>query len=768
MAEPPRPKCPSCGVFNDDDAIFCGGCGRELTRPQPTEPVRRGSSSAKPGTVLGLPAVRPPGSSDPEASPTSSSGPNPTLMSKTPLRNVSVPPEGGDRPAPSDEEVGPPDAPTLLDGPAFSLEEMQRAADPPLSNEARALLDRFAGGGGQEGADRADETPAEAPARPVTSVGDQQQQTPPAEPREQQRRRDEARAVAEAKAQVPDSQQTMLGMPVPSGIKREPQKEEKKPSQPESKRPVPEEKKPSQPESKRQVPNDGGATMLGIPTPVTRPMKKPPGSARRAQTRGDEGGMTMLGLPSVARTKSEPAKDAPPEPAPPQDIPAPRGIDGFDDDDEDLEPSGGGRRWLVAVVLLGVLALGVAVVGAVTLLGGEPYEVATDVVVGGDRVRLTLAITPPPEGGQVRLAGREQPIEDGEATFDVEANALSVGTNELPLEVVDADGSVWSTRLIFDISYRAVADLGGLRSEPPSYAVRFQVMEGARLQVTGHPVELDAEGRYTKTVPLDEALAGAVDAGDAVVHHVPFTVEVPGMPPISERIDTAIPRTPLRVVAPAEDLVVEADSVICVGTTDPSAEVQVNGVEVELEEGRFTHQLELGSVGEHPVEVVAESPGKVPQKERRVVRRVRSLTPLIRDFSKQVDSGLDWQTLSRDPASLRDRRVRFRGEVVALERELGQTLMQLFVTEGCPEGRRCSLHVTYQGGAEVEPFSVVTVYGSVIGQWEGQTQSGAELRMPSIRARFVVVERRRRRRSSLGRGPLRLVRTRAPGRPGAA
>ena len=48
------------------------------------------------------------------------------------------------------------------------------------------------------------------------------------------------------------------------------------------------------------------------------------------------------------------------------------------------------------------------------------------------------------------------------------------------------------------------------------------------------------------------------------------------------------------------------------------------------------------------------------------------------------------------------------------------------------------VHVVYTGDTEIRLRSFATVYGTVRGQWRGQTQGGAPLTMPSVQARFVI------------------------------
>jgi hypothetical protein len=415
-------------------------------------------------------------------------------------------------------------------------------------------------------------------------------------------------------------------------------------------------------------------------------------------------------------------------------------VPGRGDDTASLQIAHKGRGWTFLIIALVVVVSAVIGAGAVLLLAGDAYDITPEVTVGGDRVRVILGVAPAAKGAKVRFVGQEQPIVDGKATFDIRSQVLSIGTNKIPVEIVDADGGRSTSSVTFDVSYRAEADMGGLSQTPPYYSVNFQVMKGAVLEVASQPVTLDAEGRYLHKIPLGEATAGAVDAGDTVSHRLPFSVQLPGKEPVREVIDTAIPRTSLRVQAPADGLVVERDSIVCAGTTEPAAEVTINGTKVAAADGRFSQTVPLPGVGEHAIEVTAAAPGKASRTVRVTVRRAENLTPLIQAFAATVDASLTYDRVARDTDALHGRPVQFHGRIVAMEAVGGQTLMQVLLDQGCAQEGRCSIHVTYRGQTDAQLYSRVTVYGTVSGRWQGQTQSGNQLVMPSIAARFIVPE----------------------------
>lgn len=666
--------------------------------------------------------------------------------------------------------------PTLLDQLVFSDAELKGAAGagapesrsgeapPPLSNEALALLERFSGSMGGSGKELS----------PSPEGEDKAQHKADGEPESAEH--DKANTLwgvpsleIDATAETPSQDQgdasgeplserdsnpmasTILGLPVPDAVREAGTDQDEDTLRHEISFEDSEE-----PEEEHKPQGDAGATMLGIPLQTIKAAasasieKKPPvdqgapgGTASAgpgsAEAPSDEGGMTMLGLPSPARRASEDPPDGEAQP--------PVGLESTPEAfvEDEVEMPGHGRGWLILIIVLVAVVVGGVGVAAVKLVFfGDGQDITSEVTVGGDRIRVTLVVDQAAKGGRVRFAGQEQPLTEGRATFEIQSDLLVVGQNELPVEIEDPEGGTSTASVNFDVSYKAVADLGGLKARPPHYTVEFRVMKGAALKVASEAVELDDQGRYLHKIQLDEALAGAMDAGEAISHSVPFSVQLPGQEPLRASIDTAVPRTTLRVQSPTDGMVVDRDSIQCTGLTESGAEVTINGTKVPSPEGRFSHSVPLPTLGEFPIEVAATVQGKAPRTLRFKVSRAESLAPAIQEFAASIDGSLDFERVNRDPEAVRGRPVRFHGRVVAVESSSGQTLMQVLVDEGCAQEGRCSIHVTYRGEAEISLFAWVTIYGTVSGRWEGQTQGGNRLIMPAIVARFVVPDQGRR------------------------
>jgi len=494
---------------------------------------------------------------------------------------------------------------------------------------------------------------------------------------------------------------------------------------------------------------DSGKTVLGMPSPVgglggqaaVGPDPVGPGSEGGLARPRSDAGLTMLGVPTPARPGGSSSAPAGPGPAGPG--PGAAADDGrvssISLTGTGLRPArGAGVAFGVVVVLL-VLAAGGLAALLVWDQGGA--TVTPHVTAVGDVIRVTLVVDPAPTpGGRLRFAGQERPLERGSAVFEVPGTSFRVGENRLAVQVVDSRGRVSAREVRVFLTHRAAADLTGLQASPPYYAVRFQVADGTRLVVAGRPVESQG-GVYVLRVLLSEALAGAADSGDVLVHRVPFTVQPPSAEPIAASVETSIPRTRLRLDRPSEGTVVARESVICTGVAEAGAAVTVNGATVDASSGRFEARVPLPVEGQNRIEVVASLPAKAPRTVAVSVRRVASLAPFIEEYAATVDREVDYAAIARDPSGMVGRRVVLRGRIVALEATHGQTLMQLLVREGCATQDPCFLYAAHDGETDARVQTSVVLYGEVTGSRELPTQGGSRLTMPAVHARFVSVDR---------------------------
>ena len=119
---------------------------------------------------------------------------------------------------------------------------------------------------------------------------------------------------------------------------------------------------------------------------------------------------------------------------------------------------------------------------------------------------------------------------------------------------------------------------------------------------------------------------------------------------------------------------------------------------------------------------------------------------MIHDFEQTIDRGLTYAILAEDADAHRGQAVRFRGRVINLAPpSRGRTQMQILLSDGCPSEMNCLLHVVFNGTTSATVNTQVTIYGTVLGRWEGRNERGETLTAPSLQARFLVLSPTRRR-----------------------
>jgi hypothetical protein len=391
---------------------------------------------------------------------------------------------------------------------------------------------------------------------------------------------------------------------------------------------------------------------------------------------------------------------------------------------------------VVALMIVGALALGAAIWLGLKVVGGERTGSRLAVTVARspaeDQALLELTLTPFTPGTEVELLGQKKAVDAGRVRFELAMQSLAVGPNDIPVTIHDPGGNeVEQVRVV--LRYRVRPDLSGLAGATASYALVFEVVPGARVEVDGRPLAPDAQGKLVYVVPLAQALANGPS------HTVEFrVVPTEGAPEVG-RVTTTLPVSTLTVDRPADGAVVEADSIECAGATDAGATLTINGQVVTLTGDRFLHRVALPEHKDYTLEIVAVAPGKAPTTLRRAVRRVESLQAEIAAFAATVDRALTYARVSTNPSIYRGQHARFLGKVFNARTEAGETTLQILLhTRDCPEGMRCSLWVSYRGETDARIGDWVDVLGTLDGEQSYQTTRGERLTVPKIDARFVV------------------------------
>lgn len=462
------------------------------------------------------------------------------------------------------------------------------------------------------------------------------------------------------------------------------------------------------------------------------------GASERPKPRVDPTNRTMLGQPAPKVPGSEPPAPAAEPERRSSYPPGPRGraavVYPHDTGEQEalVLPRKRSAAPAVALLSIGVLVLlvGGGLLAYSMMTSGS--DLRASVVQGADGEALQIEVPGAAAGTRLRFHGQERPLEAGRARFPLSADDLSLGDNELTVDVLAPDGSVSTRTIALLLELRVRADLGPLAGAPPAIDVVVEAPRGSEVTLDGEALALDSAGRGTRRYEIDPAGAGA----EGVVEHVVrYRVVPPSGDAAQGELRTRIPVTSLQIDRPGEQLVTERDSVEVAGAVAPGSTVTVAGEDVEVRLGRFLTTRPLPAPGEHTIEVVARTPGKAPRVARLRVRRVESLEAEAARF--EVDRDLTYARISQNPATYRGRNVAFEGVVFNVDVRNGRSVLQILVSD-CPAGAQCPLWVTYPAATDAENRARVRVLGTVHGEQQYRSQSGETRTVPRVDATFVL------------------------------
>ena len=667
--------CGSCGHPNTGDAMFCSKCGHKL-------PLHADAPAATP----------------PEPAP-----PAPEERAVEPVAEAPAPtPQSAPRVAGA--------ARTMLGMPMPDAEAVARAkaeAERRRADRAAAtIVDPVPAPEAAE-APAAEEPIAEEPA-PEASASEAPATEPDPEPA--------GEASAPAK-RIAGSARTMLGMPAPQAAAVQEAVAAAK-----------------QKKAEAEATRAQAAKQEAAPKVEAAPPARSPAAALDPTTN-----RTMLGQPAPKRDEVEnpPAAAGSPDTPLRSRAPVMYPSSSGEDDAYTLPPAtrSGGRGLALGVLAIGVIVLviGGGALAWTLLMGGS--DLRAGVVRGDAGEMLEIEVPGAQAGTSVRFRGAERELEAGAARFPLSAADLSLGDNELTVDVVSPEGDVESHTVDLHLEMRIRADLGPLQSAPAAIDVIVEAPPGSEVSLDGEALELDAQGRATRRFPIDGSDASA----EGVVEHVVrYRVQPPEGETEQGALHTRIPLTTMQIDRPGTQVVTDRSSVEIAGAVAPGSTVTVDGGEVEVRMGRFLHTYPLPEPAAHEVEVVARAPGKAPRVARLAIRRVADLEAEAARF--EVNESLTYARIAQNPATYRGQRVELRGMVYNVDVRAGQSVLQILV-EQCPGGERCPVWVTYPAATDAELRSRVRVLGTVAGEQQFRTQNDQIRTVPRVDATFVLPAR---------------------------
>ncbi|MFK7988093.1 MAG: zinc-ribbon domain-containing protein [Sandaracinaceae bacterium] len=676
--------CTSCGHPNTGDAMFCSKCGARLPKFAASSPEER---EQKAGAAFET-VVDVPGASDAEPSKPESSKPEAAGAGSSGAGSSDANSSTEASSVVSSGEVA--GQGTRRPGVARTMLGMPSPEQAEAMKEARKRMAEAKAEKAKKKAAEAENDPPSKPERRIAGSA----RTMLGMPAPDRDKVDEA--VAEAKRKRAEKKDAAADEAVPDGVSRA--------------RP----RKDTAPENALD-PNTN-RTMLGQPAPVAPKKEPPPSSESKTEGRPRGEQESQRGRAEVLYPTNTDENDA-------LSLPqrrAPKGV-------------------AIAVLVAGVLIL-LAGVGALiySLAGGGP-DVQASVVQGEDGEVLSLTVAGAEDGARVRFSGTELPLEAGTARFPLSANDLSLGENVLSVDVIHADGSVETATVALNLGSRVRADVGPLQASPPAIDIVVEAPAGSEVTLDGEALALDGQGRGTRRFVID---GGEANAEGVVEHVVRYRVQPPEGETAQGELRTRVPLTTLTLDRPGENVVTEAESIEVAGAVGPETAVTVAGAEVEVNEGRFLHRVPL-EMGEQTVEVVARAPGKAPRHLSIALRRVEDLAAEAATF--EPDASLTYARIAQSPDTYRTQRVALEGVVYNVNVTRGQSVLQILVDD-CPSGERCPIWVTYSQATEAELSDRVRVLGTVAGQQQFRSQSGAVRTVPRVDATYVLPAPAGRRR----------------------
>ncbi|MBW2460227.1 MAG: hypothetical protein JRH11_01190 [Deltaproteobacteria bacterium] len=447
---------------------------------------------------------------------------------------------------------------------------------------------------------------------------------------------------------------------------------------------------------------------------------------------------TMLGMVATPRPDGAPRSNYPGPPAAPAAGPPRQRTHRQYTDSNSLPPPAPRRKGNKLVIIAGVMLVALLLVvggglGIYLLMSGDSTAVRASVVPteAGDGLRVEFADAP--EGARVRFGGQELVLEDGASVFPLASDTLTVGDNELTVELIDGDGQQEAHTVTLTVSYRVRADLSALAANPPGLAIVVDALPGSEITVGDEAVTLDDEGRGRRLYPIDGPADEAV-----LEHEAEYRVTLPDGQVHVGSVETRVPFATLQLDRPGIDVVTDAESIEVAGAVHTGGSVTIAGAEVEQVEGRFVFALALPEVGEREVRVVARQPGHAPRTIAIQIRRVQDMEAEAASFT--AEPGLDYARLAQNPTIYRGKQVVLEGRVYNVDVSNGRSFLQILV-RGCSRGRRCPLWVTYSQATDATVHDWIRVLGTVTGEQQFRSESDRVITVPRVDARFVLPAR---------------------------
>ncbi len=480
------------------------------------------------------------------------------------------------------------------------------------------------------------------------------------------------------------------------------------------------------------------STMLGVAipgiAPTHDPQPGPPSAPHGSLPQHHPYGLTPQGLPAPA----------PPMPSQVQNtalgmmaapevkiVPRPKTLI---DEPLPAAPQIASKRGIPALAVVGIVAALVIVLGgagAYLALRNAGTLTAVPQLDETGRESLKIGCATCPDGTTVALGASSATVTAGAALLPLPA-PLSIGDNDLAVKIDrPGAGRDEEVKVHVPVAYRVRADLATLNAKPPAITVRVEASLGSEVKIDDKPVALDATGRGSYAIDLSKETEGTGEA-KTFERKIPFVITSKGGPPQTGQLTARTGIQALALDAPGAELYTDKTTAAVAGQTRPGSSVTIDGQSVPVDaQGHFGVRVELASVGEKPLEIVASAAPQAPRIVKVKVTRVASLA----DASKDLDarSPIAFDVFGADPASKVGQQAVVEGDVVDVRAGGGHTVLLIDSKRGCAKGASCLVRVTHGEEDKVARGDIVRAFGRVVGS---VTASGKTV--PEIDASLVL------------------------------
>ncbi|MEI7892168.1 MAG: hypothetical protein WCI05_03705 [Myxococcales bacterium] len=469
-------------------------------------------------------------------------------------------------------------------------------------------------------------------------------------------------------------------------------------------------------------------TVLGFPSVANVSAAAPASVDARGPSR------TMLGiaLPGIAPLHIDPAAPSPPPTLSPLDRPVPLVVPApiplAEPEPLPLPPTVIRRQGLPLAAVGVLTALLVLAGGALVFWMVRPTPLLAHPELDPDgRETLVVRCESCRDGVVAELDGVRVAFASGYAPLPL-AVPLKVGANPLTirLERPRRLARFENVRVVVPVSFRIRPDLAPLQADRPAFTLHVEATPGARVEIDGTPVPLDALGIGGAVFELGADAEGPSDESKVISRTLPYSVAANRTETGNVAVRFAV--TPLRVDAPGSHAIVDTESFFVAGRAARGSSVTVNGLATTMTaDGAFEQKVWSHGPGDVTVRVRTDSPPLAPRTVVMVVRRVANLEDETGPYAPS-----DYDVLMSDLQGNVGKLVALEGDIVDARAAGHRTVLVLAVRRGCAKAP-CLARVVGGNDTPLRSGEPARAYGRVLRPF-----SSGERTVPEIDADFVL------------------------------